>query len=458
MTERLLVTGALLVDVGDDVRVRPDSWLLVEDGVVAASGSGDTHPWSLTGDTVTERLDVGGAFVAPGFVSSHSHLFTSVARGVGVDQTLYGWADAMYGVTREAGADDVYWSTVHGALGNLDNGVTTIFDFLDPRTTWTSMRERSEGRRSVLREPGYLTRQIDAHRDAGIRGVLAVQIEGGGARGADAWDDFVAAVEYIRAGDRSLFLDAAVYGAAQWAVDESLAALEVEAMRRFGLVNQAHLLETAEQLDQQRAKFGWYRDAGALGPSMIFGHFVHPSAEIVEDCVRTGCAVSWQPVANGRLASGAADAQGLRWRGIRVGLGLDDQACSDVSDPWQNMRFGLYQARSTTRTAALMPADVLRMQTLGAAEVIGAADRVGSLAPGKFADFVVVDPRSPDMGPLHSPVDNYVLSSTLRNLREVYVGGRLVSRDGRSTSPLAAASVAEVHRRIPLSPPPAMPS
>jgi len=136
-----------------------------------------------------------------------------------------------------------------------------------------------------------------------------------------------------------------------------------------------------------------------------------------------------------------------------VGLGLDDQACSDVSDPWQNMRFGLYQARSTTRTAALMPADVLRMQTLGAAEVIGVADRVGSLAPGKFADFVVVDPRSPDMGPLHSPVDNYVLSSTLRNLKEVYVGGRLASRDGRSTSPLAAASVAEVHRRIPLAPP-----
>ena len=31
-----------------------------------------------------ETLDVAGAFVAPGFVSSHSHLFTSGLRGLGV--------------------------------------------------------------------------------------------------------------------------------------------------------------------------------------------------------------------------------------------------------------------------------------------------------------------------------------------------------------------------------------
>ncbi len=26
--------------------------------------------------------------------------------------------------------------------------------------------------------------------------------------------------------------------------------------------------------------------------------------------------------------------------GMKVGMGLDDQACTDVADPWQNMRIG----------------------------------------------------------------------------------------------------------------------
>jgi 5-methylthioadenosine/S-adenosylhomocysteine deaminase len=181
---------------------------------------------------------------------------------------------------------------------------------------------------------------------------------------------------------------------------------------------------------------------------MVFGHFVHPDARILDDCARHGCAVSWQPVANGRLASGVADVPALRSRGIRVGLGLDDQACTDVSDPWQSMRFGLYSSRAATGTAELLPADVLRMQTLGAAEVIGVADRVGSLEPGSYADFVVVDPRRPDVGPVRDPLAVYVLSMTLRNLAAVYVGGRLVSADGRSTSPLSERAAAELHARF----------
>lgn len=443
MPSRLLFTSARLVSVtAEDVRVVPDSWLLCEDGLIAGSGTGEP-PEPGPG---TRRVDLGGAFLAPGFVSSHSHLFTSVARGLGSDQTLYGWADAMYAVTRSATPDDVYWASLHGAFDNLANGVTTVFDFIDSRTPWVSMRDRGEA--PAMRPPAYVDRQIDAHVDAGIRGVLAVKIEGGGLGGDAALDDFAHAVEHARASDRRYVLDAAVYGAAQWAVDERLAAAEAEAMRRFGLVNQAHLLETSEQIELQREKFSWYERAGALGPGMVFGHFVHPDERILDACADAGCAVSWQAVANGRLASGTADVAELRRRGIRVGLGLDDQACSDVSDPWQSMRFALYQARATQRTAELSPADVLRMQTVGAAEVIGQADRVGSTVPGRYADLLVVDPRRPDMGPLHEPLVSYVLSSTLRNLRQVYVGGELVSVSGVSSSPLAARASAEVRRRF----------
>jgi len=443
MRNRLLFTGARLVSVTDEsVGIVDDSWLLCEDGIIAESGTG----WAPDPGPETRRVDLGGAFLAPGFVSSHSHLFTSVARGLGAGETLRGWADEMHAVTGGASSDDVYWASMHGAFDNLSNGITTVFDFIDSRTPWASTRDDAEA--PPMRPLAYVDRQIDAHVDAGIRAVVAVKIEGGGHGGPRAWRDFAHAVEHARASDPRFVLDAAVYGAAQWAHDDRLAAVETEAMRRFGIVNQAHLLETREQLDAQREKFWWYERAGALGPGMIFGHFIHPDEAIMSAVAEAGCAVSWQPVANGRLASGTADAPALTSRGIRVGLGLDDQACSDVSDPWQSMRFALYQSRAASGTTALSPADVLRMQTIGAAEVIGQPGSVGSTMPGAYADLLVVDPRRPDMGPLREPLVSYVLSSTLRNLREVYVGGELVSVAGVAQSPLAERASAEVHRRF----------
>jgi 5-methylthioadenosine/S-adenosylhomocysteine deaminase len=160
--------------------------------------------------------------------------------------------------------------------------------------------------------------------------------------------------------------------------------------------------------------------------------------------------MSWQPASNGRLASGTADILGIRAAGMPIGVGLDDQACTDVSDPWQNMRMGIYSVRAVTGDPlSVLPEEVLRMATLGSAEVLGVADKVGSLEVGKLADFLVVDPTKPDMGPLWHPVRNYVLSTSLRNLKRVYVGGELVAEDGVSTNPLAARAVEEVHRRMP---------
>jgi cytosine/adenosine deaminase-related metal-dependent hydrolase len=140
----------------------------------------------------------------------------------------------------------------------------------------------------------------------------------------------------------------------------------------------------------------------------------------------------------------------MRERGMTIGVGLDDQACTDVSDPWQNMRIGIYAQRAATGDPrSVMPRDMLRMHTRGSAEVLGIADRVGSLEPGKFADFLIVDPRRPDLGPLWHPLDSYVLASSLRNLTAVYVGGVLQHDGVASTNALAAEAEAKLHERLP---------
>ncbi|MFT4211395.1 MAG: amidohydrolase family protein [Microbacterium sp.] len=443
----LLVTDARLITVPagtDDPGYVERGWLLVEDGRIAALGSGDP------GRTADEVLDVAGAFVAPGFVSSHSHLFTSGLRGLGVSETLYGWCDSMLGFTSGLGPEDMYWSTLHGALDFLANGVTTAYNFTDPLQAWESMVDGRRVGDAPLRGIDYHTRQADGCVDSGIRFVDAIGMDVTAGADDEIFDRFAAEVAHTRSLDPELALGASIMGQVQWSPRPEAAEIEVEAMRRFGVTNQAHFLESPEAVPLQQSKFALYRDAGALGPDMMFGHYIQTTPEILEQTADGGASMSWQPASNGRLASGVALVPEMLELGIRVGMGLDDQACTDISDPWGNMRAGIFMQRARTKDPLSMtPEQVLRLHTLGGAEILGVDDRVGSLEVGKFADFVVVDPRIPDVGPLWHPVRSYVLSMSLRNLTRVYVGGRLVSERGVSTNPLAAEASHRVHTDLP---------
>jgi cytosine/adenosine deaminase-related metal-dependent hydrolase len=296
----------------------------------------------------------------------------------------------------------------------------------------------------------FLTRQFDAAADSGLRVYTAIRLDDevfGPQAALENFDLMSAGVRDRMPSDAQLGVS--VYGAVQWSVSPDTAVLEARAMERYGVVNQAHFVETTENLAAQQAKFAWYTDAGALGPGMLFGHFVHPTDEMIDAVAASGSAVVWQPTSNGRLGSGIADIVRYRDRGIRIGMGLDDQSCTDISDPFQNMRIGMYALRARySRAAVLMPREVLRMHTLGSAEVLGVSDRIGSLEPGKFADFLVVDPAQPDTGPMWDEYACYVMACGLRNLKQVYIGGRLVSADGRSPHPQADRARQELRSRL----------
>ena len=439
----LLVTHARLITIPAgtaDPGYIEDGWMLIEDGRIAAIGSGTPDA------AADETLDVAGAFVAPGFVSSHSHLFTSGLRGLGVADTLYGWCDAMLGTTAHMTPEQLYWSTLHGSLDFLSNGVTTAYNFTDPLQAWESMVDGKRTGTAGIRGLEYHYRQADGTLDAGIRFVDASGMDVTVGSSDEVFDRFAAEVAHTRAMDADFALGSSIMGQVQWSPHPEAAEFEVEAMRRYGVTNQAHFLESPEAVEHQQSKFALYRDAGALGLGFMFGHFIQTTPEIIAESVAGGASMSWQPASNGRLASGVALVPEMLEMGMKVGVGLDDQACTDVSDPWQNMRMGIYMQRARTKDPlSMMPELMLRLHTLGGAEIMGVDDRVGSLEVGKFADFVVVDPRMPDVGPLWHPVRSYVLAMSPRNLKAVYVGGRLVSENGVSTNPLAAEASAKVH-------------
>jgi 5-methylthioadenosine/S-adenosylhomocysteine deaminase len=92
--------------------------------------------------------------------------------------------------------------------------------------------------------------------------------------------------------------------------------------------------------------------------------------------------------------------------------------------------------------------DVLELHTRGSAEVLGIDDAVGSLRVGRFADFLVVDPRSPDTGPVWDAHGTYVLACSLRNLTQVWSGGRLVAEGATLCDPRSGEVEAQMHERM----------
>ena len=74
------------------------------------------------------------------------------------------------------------------------------------------------------------------------------------------------------------------------------------------------------------------------------------------------------------------------------------------------------------------------MVTLDAAAALGAADRLGSLEPGKLADMILIDLGRPHAVPLFDPLTHLVFSCAKSDVRHVFVGGRQVVRDGALTA------------------------
>jgi 5-methylthioadenosine/S-adenosylhomocysteine deaminase len=159
-------------------------------------------------------------------------------------------------------------------------------------------------------------------------------------------------------------------------------------------------------------------------------------------------AMTWNPLSNGRMASGVADIPTYLKMGIRVGMGIDGEASGDLADPFENMRAGLYAVRDKYEDATVIsPYQVLWLHTMGSADVLGVKDKLGSLEAGKYGDFLMIDPTR--LGAvLEDPYANLVLVTGERDIERVFVGGELKVEHGEVLHQDMAAIEKQVSRRV----------
>ncbi|HEY7361168.1 MAG TPA: amidohydrolase family protein, partial [Streptosporangiaceae bacterium] len=375
---RLWLTGARLFD-GTGAPVREGAAVLVEDGVIRHVGDA-----SQPCPDGARQLDVGQRTLMPGLIDAHTHASGRVRPVLrGAEEVLPGTAAHFL----QAELRDY-----------LRHGVTTI------RVTGSQGRAPQEARQAMrygaFRGPRLLTcgKIISATAPGG-------RFYGDMYREADGPDDMRrAAREQIRAG--ADFIKVMTTGARSNELEDpdplqlteaELAAVTGEA-HRLGFRVAAHAegldgcaaairhgAETIEHgmyLHQRPDLLAAMAAAGQVLVPTLSGYYWMAGLGNAVDPAGAESVPEMPPVltdlAHHNLEEGAASMRAARQAGVKIALGSD-----------MSLATGLEIQRMTHH--GLTAAEALTAATGSAAEALGLDQHIGTVAPGKLADLVVVD-------------------------------------------------------------------
>ena len=427
-----LFRNAYVVVMDDAGTEHEDGWVLVDDGVVAATGGG-VEP------EADERVDLGGALVTPGLVNTHHHLYQTLTRARAQESNLFGWLKALYPIWArlDEGAEHVAART--GLAELALSGCTTVFDhhYVFPRGAGD-----------------LIEAEMKAARELGVRLVPSRgSMDLGESDGGLPPDSLVEDADTVLAEtDRlaSRYPELVVAPCSPFSVTGELMRESAELARKLGLTLHTHLAETVEEEEYCRELYGYtpveyLGRLGWLDDDVWCAHCVHLSDADIARFGETGTGVAHCPSSNLRLGAGVAPVRQLLDASVRVGLGVDGTASNERGDLFLEVKQALLVARGRGGPEALTAREALWLGTRGSASVLK-RDDVGSLEAGKSADLAVWGLDGLELAGADDPVAGLVFSAPHRVDRLV-VAGEEVVRDGRLVR-ADEEEIAKEHRRV----------
>ncbi|MBL8770695.1 MAG: guanine deaminase [Phenylobacterium sp.] len=357
----------------------PDGLLVVEDGHVAAFGAFDELAPTLPADIPLTHLP--GCLITPGFVDAHVH-YPQVDVIAAWGTQLLDWLETHTFPAEQAFADRAHADAVAQVFLDqlLASGTTSALAFCTVHKVSAEALFEAALSRNMRLIAGKVL--MDRHAPAGLTDTVET-----GRADTEA---------LIRAWHGRGRLGYAV--TPRFAVTSSDAQLamagEVAAAHPDVLVH-THLLENTQEIARVAELFPAARDYldvydrfGLVGPRSVFAHCVHASDEVFGRLANAGAAVAFCPSSNLMLGSGLFPLRRACACGVTTALG---------SDVGGGASFSLLQMMGEAYKVGQLQGDNLDplhafyLATLAGARALHIDDRVGNLAPGKEADFVVID-------------------------------------------------------------------
>ncbi|HEX2062254.1 MAG TPA: amidohydrolase [Thermoanaerobaculia bacterium] len=409
----ILITGGTVVTMAGPNIERGS--VVIRDGEIVDVGASRDIDRRYTAKTV---IRAGGHAVVPGFVNAHTHVPMTLFRGIADDRDLMDWLTNFIfpAEGRNVDREFVKWGTRLAAAEMIRSGTTTFADMYYFES-------------DIARET----------KAAGLRGVLGETLIDFPAPDNKTWD---AAIAYMRdyarqwKGDR--LITPAVAPHAPFTVSkehlQQVRALATE----LGIPILIHVSETKDELRQVAEKQngmtpGVYLDSiGFLGDDVVAAHGVHLTSDEWRIFASRKTGVVHCPESNQMLASGVAPVVDLVRAGVEVGLGTDGPAGSNNNLDMVEEMASAARLQKVMRNdpKAISAREVLRLGTIGGAQVLGLADRIGTLERGKRADVVIIDLHQAKTQPVYSVESAIVYAASGNSVVTTIVDGRILMRRG----------------------------
>ena len=189
-----------------------------------------------------------------------------------------------------------------------------------------------------------------------------------------------------------------------------------------------------ELFPERKGYLDVYHTYGLTGPTSIFAHAVHLTDDEFKLMAETQSAVAFCPTSNLFLGSGLFPLHKAKAFGVKVGLGTDVGAGTSFSH-FESLgeAYKIMQLQSKKLSAY----EGFYLATLGGAKSLKLDSKIGNLAPGKEADFIVVNLAATDLARLRLAQSQHLEDKLFalmtigddRNIAATYVAGRLVYQE-----------------------------
>ncbi|WCH90872.1 amidohydrolase [Streptomyces moderatus] len=427
----LIITGCTVLVHDDQERIgfEEDAAIVVRGGVVESVTSAD----AVRGRDAVERIDAAGQVALPGLVNCHTHAPMVTLRGVAEDLPIEEWFnDVVWPIESNLTERDVELGARLACAEMIRAGVTCFADHYFSMDAVAAVVEEC-GIRAHLGE-AFFSSQGPQGRERSLE--FALRHRGG-------------------AGGR---ITTALAPHAPYTVDDADLAATAALARDHGLPVHLHAAENRDQAEASLARHGVtpievLRRTGILDTDVLIAHgtgILDSDLPLLE-AADGSTAVATAPRGYLKFAwPTTTPVRALHDIGIPVGLATDGAASNNSLDVWESMALTALVQKSTTGDPRWLTArQALYHATLQSARAIGLGDRLGTLAPGRRADIVLVDLSGPHTQPVHDLAATLVHSARSSDVRTTVVDGRILMRDRELLTIDVPAVVRELGERMP---------
>ena len=416
MQAELLIHAQWVLPVDPRDRQLTDHAVAIADGRILAVLQSEEARSSIEAQRV---IELPGHLLIPGLINAHTHAAMVLMRGLADDLPLMTWLHEHIWPAEQRWVDPGFVAdgTRLAVLEMLRGGITCYNDmYFHPEVAAQVSAEA--GMRAVI-------------------GMIVVDFPTGYAANADEYiAKGLALHEHYR--DHPLIR-------VGFAPHSPYAVSDAPLQRVRALADELevpihiHLHETRDEVLQSLRDHGErpisrLNRLGLLGPGLVCVHMTQLEEDEIALLADTGAHVVHCPESNLKLASGFCPVAKLVDAGVNVAIGTDGAASNNDLNMLGEMRTAALLGKGVAGSASALPAaTALRMATINGARALGLEDEIGSLEPGKSADLVALDLRDSHTQPLYHPVSQLVYAASQQQVRQVWVRGRQLIRDGLPT-------------------------